>query len=63
VAAGTTERLILRVNVVNTGYVGYTAGVELTSASFVTATGATSGLGLTPSGTFPVSATTVSIVA
>lgn len=63
VSAGTTERLIVRVNVVNTGYIGNTIGAELSAASFVTATGATSGLGLSPSGTFPVSATTVGIVA
>ncbi len=62
VSAGTTERLIVRVNV-DTGYLGSTVGVEVSAASFVAATGATSGLGLSPSGTFPVSATTVSVVA
>jgi len=62
ISAGSTERLIVRINITVGGYAGNTVGVELTSASFVTATGATTTLGLSPTGSFPLGSDIVSVV-
>lgn len=61
IAAGGNERIIIRILVTSSAYAYKTVGVELTSVSFLTASGATSGLGITPSGTFPITSPAVPI--
>lgn len=61
ITAGTTEYFIVRINIMDGGQQGKTAGVQVTSASSFGATGLTSGLAITVTGTFPLQATTVSV--
>jgi hypothetical protein len=61
IASGGSERIIIRILVTSSAYAYKTVGVELSSASFLTASGATTGLGITPAGTFPITSPAVPI--
>ena len=62
IAAGTTEYFIVRINIVDSNQQGSTAGVRVTSAGHIGATGVTSGLAITTTGSFALEAETVPVI-
>ncbi|HEX9710427.1 MAG TPA: hypothetical protein VGB42_10745, partial [Candidatus Thermoplasmatota archaeon] len=61
VAAGATEHLIAKVSVYAPVDGGDTVGIQISSSSSLAATGALSGLGIVPAGSFPRASYTVPV--
>jgi hypothetical protein len=62
VAAGATEHLLVFMYVTDGAAYESTVGVEASASNFITAVGSTSGLGITPGGTYPAACNVVPVI-